>query len=292
MRTVLTTFATTILAILWLTDLACAQEVTPLEPGKTITRTAKAREVHTYQLTLTAGQLIRVSVEQSELDVAVELVAPDNKVSHSVNAIRYFGPESLSWEVMASGKHKLIIRVIATSLSPQGDYQVQLEVRDAATPQDKQRIAAERLLGEMGSSSFTTLAVEQRLEKYQQTLRSWRALNDRQAEAHTHDVMAAIYFGGKHYEQARECLKQSLAIKEEMQDHLGRVVTLSTLGQFARFEGNTTEARDTARGQQLLKIDEDYQQQALALSRTIKHRGAERFILNSLGGELQRTKSS
>ena len=97
-RTATTIFAATVLAIFLLMSHAYAQEATPLEPGNPITRTAKTRDTHTYQVTLTAGQFLRILVEQNELDVSVDLVAPDNKSAHIVNATRNFGSESLSWQ--------------------------------------------------------------------------------------------------------------------------------------------------------------------------------------------------
>ncbi len=269
------------LAIFLLIGQTHAQDVIPLEPGKTITHTAKARDVHAYSLTLNAGQFIRVVVEQNEVDVSVELVTPDNKSARSVNAARSFGAESLSWEATTSGTYKLVIRTIAANRS-EGSYQLQCTVKDAATPQDKQRVAAEQLLSEITRLGPGALSVEQKQEKYKEALRLWQALGDKQQEAFTHDAMGVIYSGDRKYEQGRDSFKKALAIKEELRDHLGRIYTLSILGSYARVERNLLQLGNGERGQQLLKLDEAYHQQALALSREIKHRGAERFILTNL----------
>ena len=278
MRPVMTSLAALMLAVLC--GNTRAQEATTLEPGKPITRTAKAREVHTYLLTLTAGQFIRVVVEQNEVDVSVELVAPDNKSAHLVNLTRTFGQESLSWEAATSGTYKIIIRTLFANRS-EGSYQVQLDVKGAATAQDKQRVAAERWLAETLPVGPKAVPWEQRLEKCQQALRIWRELGDQYWTAVTLDHTGSAYFAGKKYDQASESSKQALAIKHEILDHLGKIVTLNTLGVSARIQRNTTQnTADSA--SRLLQQDREYHEQALALSREIKHRAAERHTLNSL----------
>lgn len=261
---------------------AYAQEATPLNPGQSITRTAKARETHTSQLSLKAGQFIRIVVEQNELDVSIELVAPDNKSLHLVNFTRPFGTESLSWEAAADGAHKLIIRTLTTNRS-EGSYQVRLDVKDTATAQDKQRLAAERLLAETRPVGPNALPLEQKLEKQQQSLRIWRELGDKQWAAATFDLMGSTNFAGRKYDQAFESLKQALALKHEILDQVGKIVTLNTLGEYSRIWRNSTQhsADNVLR---LFQQDREYQEQALALSREIKHRAAERYILKSLTG--------
>ncbi|HEX4951098.1 MAG TPA: CHAT domain-containing protein [Blastocatellia bacterium] len=282
-RTRLGSLTAMVLAMLLLSGQTTAQETTTLEPGKPITRAAKASDVHTYSLTLTAGQFIRVTVEQNELDVSVDLIAPDNKSEHIVNATRFFGDESLSWEAATNGVYKIVIRTLF-ALEGGDTYQAALEVKPAATVQDKQRIAAEQGLTEVGRTAGSTLSLEQKQEKYQEALRIWRELQDRRAEACTHDVMALSYSRDRKYEQARETLKLALAIKEEISDHVGKIISLSNYGLYARVERNTSSNRNSEKSKQLMKLDEDYQQQALALSRELKHRGAERYILGSLTG--------
>ncbi|MBL8204950.1 MAG: tetratricopeptide repeat protein [Blastocatellia bacterium] len=274
-------YAFTFLLAALLSTSAHAQDITPLEPGKAITRTAKQQQVDTYQLTLTAGQFVRVIVEENEVDVSVDLIAPDNKPVHSVNATRFFGKESLSWEVVVGGTYKLVIRSLSTNRTV-ASYQAQLAVKDAATAQDKQRITAEHLLTEIARIGPRALSLEQKVEKHKEGIRLWQALSDKQQEAYTHEALAMTYAGERKYELARESFKQALALKEEIRDHLGRIYTLSNFGTYARAERNASALGNSDRGLQLLKLDEDYHQQALALSREIKHRGAERFILTSL----------
>ena len=117
-RLEITSLVTTGLAILLMFGHAYAQEATPLEPGNPITRTAKTRDTHTYQVTLTAGQFLRILVEQNELDVSVDLVAPDNKSAHIVNATTQRGqPHSRgAWKFGVLGGAIVGVGLVATAV--------------------------------------------------------------------------------------------------------------------------------------------------------------------------------
>src|SRR5262249_22420589 len=73
------------------------QEGELLTQGHPIEREIHGRQSHSYRITLAAGMLLRVHVEQRGIDVAVALLTPDGKVvveSKSDNG--NFGPEVVS----------------------------------------------------------------------------------------------------------------------------------------------------------------------------------------------------
>ncbi|MBA4185470.1 MAG: hypothetical protein H0X49_15880, partial [Acidobacteria bacterium] len=122
-----------------------AQESPQLEPNQTVDREIAGGESQTYRLSLTAGQFLRVRAEQKAIDVTLALAAPDGKQVVEMNLTRAGGLESLSEEALASGDYRLTLRA-AGSDKLVGAYQVRLEVMATATSQDRQRIAAERLM--------------------------------------------------------------------------------------------------------------------------------------------------
>jgi hypothetical protein len=129
-------------------------EIRPLVSGQPVEREMLGGEAHTYQVTLQAGQFMRVMVEQKGIDVAVALVAPDQK--HRIEAnIFSSGQESLSYETAVSGDYQIVVRAVAAK-APKGMYEVQLELKAAATAPDKQRIAAERMLQEEQAGAVRT----------------------------------------------------------------------------------------------------------------------------------------
>src|SRR2546429_3799200 len=82
-----------------------------------------------------------------------------------------------------------------TTLFRSGSYQVQLEVKAAATGRDKQQLAAERLLAEVIKSNLQgPPAALQTIEKAQQALALWRELADRyRSEEHTSELQSRLH---------------------------------------------------------------------------------------------------
>ncbi|MBL8203627.1 MAG: CHAT domain-containing protein [Blastocatellia bacterium] len=274
-------FATVLLAIFLVSSIH-AQDITPLEPGKPITRTAKRQQVDTYSLSLTAGQFIRVLVEQSDVDVSVDLVALDNKSLQVVNYSSPFGLESLSWEATTNGTYKIIIRALGVS-RPEASYQVQIELKDTATAQDQQRIKAEQLFNDAVRAGQSALPLDQRIERGRQAIQIWRELGDKQWEAMTLDRTGVLYNQSRKHDLAIETLKEALAIKHEIQDRLGKIFTLNLMASLLLNQAMPTLSGIKAT--QLPQQNSEWLEQALALSREIKQRGAERYTLENFANQ-------
>lgn len=240
--------------------------------GKPIEREIVGGELHTYLVRLTAGQWMRVVVEQRGIDLAVALIAPDGRQMTEANVSKGgFGRESLSYEAAVNGDYRLVIRspIIATALK--GDYQVRLEVKATATTQDKKRSAAEQLLAEAARLSLQGGATAaQTIENAQAALPLWRELGDRYWEAHTLHLIGVAYLSSNKYDQAIEFFSQALAIRREVKDRAGEGITLNNLGQVYRLRGPFDKAIE-------------YYEQALVISREIKDRAGEASILAGLG---------
>jgi len=228
-------------------------------------------QTHTYQITLQAGQFLRVVVEQQGIDVAVALIAPDGKQIIEVDQpTGAFGQESLSHEAAVSGDCRIIIRTVAAT-APKGTYQVRLEVKTSAAAQDKQRIVAERLLVEANQSRKRGPAgAQQMIEKAQQALAIWRELADKYWEASTLSLIGFAYSLVEKTDQAIEYYEPALAIFRGIKDRNGEVRALNNLG-IAYFTLSRYE-----------KAIEDYEQ-ALAIFRELKSRNGEGVVLSNLG---------
>ena len=207
-----------------------AQEAQKLEFGQRLDRAIAGGESHQYQITLAAGQFMRIIVLQRGSDVAVQLITPDGKPLIEAELTDSFGQESLCQEVTAGGDYRIVIRTIAAT-APAGAYEAQLEVKTAATAQDKQRIEAERLLeqasklAEQGGAS-----VSQSIDKAQQAHALWRAMGDRYWEAYTLSLLGYAYSDGNKNDQAIEAYNHALAIRRDLKDRYGEFNTLSGLG--------------------------------------------------------------
>jgi hypothetical protein len=118
-----------------------------LEQGKPIERELKGGEVHTYSIPLKAGQFFNVTVNQRGIDVAVLLFAPDGLQLAEVDSPNGTqGPEPVFWLAETSGGYSLKVR--SSEKDAAGRYEVKVEALRDATPQDKNRIAANRAFAE------------------------------------------------------------------------------------------------------------------------------------------------
>ena len=238
------------------------KDLRQLEPGKPIEQKFAGGQSHSYRVTITTGQYLHVVVDQRGIDVALTLFAPDGKQEMDVNLTGIGGLEALSYEATAIGDYRITVRALgAATLS--GSYQARLEMRAAATAQDKQRIAAERLLAEANQLSGRGPAVaEQLLAKAQQALGEWQALGDQYWAAYALSLLGIASRSLNRHDNAIEYFEQALKISKEMKDLPSEGKSLNNLG-------------NTYYSMRRIEKAVEYYEQALAIKREVKNRAGE-----------------
>jgi hypothetical protein len=108
----------------------------PIEPGKPIERELAGGQSHAYQITLSAGQFMKVIVEQRGIDVVVGLLGPDAKqIMEFDSEIRSQGQETV-WQVAeVAGSYRLNVKA-KHKVAPAGGYEIRLVELRAATEKD------------------------------------------------------------------------------------------------------------------------------------------------------------
>ncbi len=243
----------------------------PLEPGQIVEREIAGGQTHAYQIALAAGQFLRVEVEEQGIDVALTLASPDGKQVAEADFAKPGTPESLSHEAVARGDYRLTLHALG-SATLAGAYRLRMEARRVATEEDRKRIVAERLLGEVDKMSprgESIVAAQEMLEKLQQALGLWRELKDRHGEAQTLLMLGVVHYRLSRYEQASEYYEQALAVRREAKDQTGEGVTLNNLALIYLALGRY----DKTIG---------YYELALAISREAKNRSTEGNIFTNL----------
>lgn len=121
-------------------------DVQPLTGQQTIERSIKGGDTHTYQIKLTAGQYVRVEVEQKGIDVSVSLLDPDGKPLVKMDGdAGYLWRESVSAIAERGGKYKLQVTGKGVRKNA-GSYTARIaELRKSVVP-DGKRIKAEQTL--------------------------------------------------------------------------------------------------------------------------------------------------
>src|SRR5215510_3483682 len=87
------------------------KDVRPLEPGKPIECEIAGGQGHDYRITLSAGQFMKVIVDQRGIDVVVGLLGPDAKqIMEFDSEIRSQGQETV-WQVAeVAGSYRLNVK--------------------------------------------------------------------------------------------------------------------------------------------------------------------------------------
>jgi hypothetical protein len=173
---------------------ASAQDMRALELGQPLKRELAGGEAHSYRITLSAGQYLRVVVDQRGVDVVVRLFGPDGRqlvesnVSESV-----LGPEPISIVADVSGEYRLEVGSIEDG-SPTGRYKISIEAPREPTPQDNDRIAVEKIFLEATRLRLhaTAESLQAAVEKYRESLQLWQAIGDQYWEAETLNSLTAV----------------------------------------------------------------------------------------------------
>ncbi|MEP7341219.1 MAG: hypothetical protein ABI977_26050, partial [Acidobacteriota bacterium] len=158
------------------------QTAPELELNKPVEREITADDVHTYRLKLAAGQFAHITPAGQGISLSVIVFSPDGKrliEAGKLDALSGARPLTLVGEL--PGEYRIQI------WSPEkksGRYLLSLDERRDATPQDRQRAAAEaafleaKLLSHRGRKEDSIAAIE----KLKEVLPFWRALHNRPAE--------------------------------------------------------------------------------------------------------------
>ena len=164
--------------------MAYAQEMR-LAPGQAIEREIAGGESHSYPIPLTAGQLVRVRLEQRALNCRLILAAPDGRQVAEFDSTDAGESELLALEALPAGDYRLTVRGIGTA-AMRGSYRLEATVQETATSQDRRFLTAQTLLldaEELGRQMPKT--APQVIEKLEQALPIWRELGETYWQAWT-----------------------------------------------------------------------------------------------------------
>ncbi len=154
-------------------------EITALVPGETLRREIGGSDRHAYTFVLAERQYAHILIKQQGIDVEITLVdlGGGRTVVDRPNGER--GIEGVSIVARQAGAHRLEVRALERA-APRGRYAISLDELRAATPRDESRVAAEQTVteGEALRARKTAVSLPQALEKFDQAIALWRALDE------------------------------------------------------------------------------------------------------------------
>src|SRR5262249_33154028 len=241
-----------------------------LEPGQSIEREIAGGESHAYKLTLASGQYARVIVDQRGIDVAVTGFGSDgDKLIESESA-----------EIGEAEDGSLVADVAATfqlevqasmKTAPKGRYEIKIKEWRAATERDRNRVAAEKAVAEAIRlyNGQTADSLRKAIEKFQESLPFWRALNDAVGEATSLYRIGQVYIYLGEKQKALDFCNQALPLTQAAGDRKGEAYALALIGNVYNLFGDKKKALE-------------FYDQALSLRRAIVDRVGEGSSLNNI----------
>ena len=241
-------------------------------PGMPLEREIAGSEVHTYNINLQPGQFLHAVVDQHGIDVVVTLTGPGREQLIVVNLLKAFGPEPVSWEATETGTYRLEVRPVSAGAA-RGKYVITSEIRPSATTQDRNRLAAERLLIEFYKLRQEGSAESQRqaIAKGEQALPLWRELADKYWEAYTLNNIGITYYSLGETQKALDFYAQALPLQKAINNLYGEAAALNSLANIYDDLGERQKAVS-------------YYDQALALIKVMGDHRSEAVVLNNIAG--------
>src|SRR6266511_4075716 len=221
------------------------KDVRPLEPGKPIERELAGGQSHAYQITLSAGQFMKVIVEQRGIDVVIVLLGPDAKqIMEFDSEIRSQGQETV-WQVAeVAGSYRLNVKAKHKG-APAGGYEIRLVELRAATEKERVLQEARKLhtesqrLSRDGKYDESRPAAERALELREEALGP-----ESPDVAQSLNNLAIIYRDKGDYAKAEPLFQRAMAIYEKAvgPESPDVATSLNSLANLYRLKGDYAKA--------------------------------------------------
>jgi CHAT domain-containing protein/Tfp pilus assembly protein PilF len=221
------------------------KDVRPLEPGKPIERELAGGQSHAYQITLSAGQFMKVIVEQRGIDVVVGLLGPDAKQTMEFDSEPRSQGQETVWQVAeVAGSYLLNVKAPHKG-APAGGYEIRVVELRAATEKDRVLQEARKLQSEFqrlfraGKYDESRHAVERALELREKALGP-----DHPDVANSLHNLAIIHRLKGDYAKAEPLFQRALDIYEKAfgPEHHSVASSLNSLAIIYRLKGDFTKA--------------------------------------------------
>jgi CHAT domain-containing protein/tetratricopeptide (TPR) repeat protein len=243
-----------------------------LELNMPVKRELAGGEVHSYEFSLSSGQYLHAIVDQQGIDAVTTIFGPSGKQLSQVdrpNGVR--GPEGISLISEVAGTYRLQVNSLE-KMATKGHYTISLVEVRTATPRDESRIAAEKAIteGERLRAQKKAESFLQAIDKFDQALALWRALNERYEEAVAlYGIGLAYRFVGEN-QKAVSYFGQAIPIMRELGDRYGEAVIHTGIAWAYFYLGENERALNSF-------------SHALLLRREINDRRGEALTLHGIG---------
>ncbi|HEX6901105.1 MAG TPA: CHAT domain-containing protein [Thermoanaerobaculia bacterium] len=251
-------------------------DVRKLEPGQPVEAELSAMEGHRYEIDLKADQYVHLVADQRGIDVVLRLRAPGAPEDSSLFKVDSprgeLGQEQIFLIPQVSGLFRLEVFCEQESV-PAGGYKLKLT---AKSPDDNERshVQAFQLFQEgeaLRRKKEDPTAGGQAVAKYEEALKVWRDLGDREWQAESLFRIAQVQQDRlRDRDAALSAAREALPLFQDIGKRDLEGVVLNQLGRLELRSGRISEAID-------------FHGKAAAIFRELGQPGAEAGALNGLG---------
>lgn len=246
-------------------------EIFELKQGQVIEREIAGGESHSYRVSLTTGQYLRVVIEQKGTDVVARMFGTDGQKMVEVDNDPTGGIESLSVVAEASGDYRLELQP-SNKEAKSGQYAIEIqELREAAST-DRIHVVAQKAFeeGNQLRDQQTAQSRVKAIQKYEEALALWRDLGNKRMEAYALNELGTVIGSLGESKKAVVYFDQALILWRDIGDRLNEANALNNGGLEHWRLGDSHKAL------------ENYSN-ALALQRSLGASGGEATTLNNMG---------
>ncbi len=207
-------------------------EARELEPGKAFERQINSGETHSYLVKCDAGQFMQIDLEQRGINVGVDLFGVDKKLILSLNNIDDpQGTERMPLLADVAGVYRLEVKSLGRNVDT-GRYGISVSQARAATQQDRDFMAAEKLILEARRfvGRGTGLSKREALSKYREALPLLRSSGNHERAATVLNNIGLFYRTLGELNNALDFYTQALALRRQIGDRRGEAISLDNLG--------------------------------------------------------------
>lgn len=259
------------------------QDVRRLEADRAIEQTLEGGNTHHYQVTVAAGQCLRIVVDQRGIDLIVSVKDQIGEKILDVDSPNgLYGPEIVEIVTDNTGIYQVDVSALE-SKAALGKYEIKIDKVGKATPVDRSRFNAQRIIfdARVLNRRGTKEDLNKAIEKYKEAVPHLRLAGDSRGEGQVFEMVGEIYYSFSEYRESISYVDQAVKIYS----------AAGLSGDEARALG-TLASCYLSMSQWQKSID--IYQEALVLSKKTGNRRSEAFILSNLAsaysewGEYQR----
>lgn len=237
-----------------------------VEPYKSHEQELSPGQTKHHDLSLVAGQYVRLNITCRGIGVDIAIQAPDGQ-QHRKSSCHNRGNSLVSMVARVSGNYAITISAQPKTGTTTGRYVVKMVNDRRSQPQDEHHILAERAFEEaeeLRTKQATGTALEA-IVKYQEARHHWQAVNDSQGVSLALMNIGKTYQGMGRFDSSLTAYNQALVVSRARNDLTAEAAIRNCIGYLQFCVGENQEALTQAsRALQISKLLSDKDNEALA----------------------------